>query len=115
MHWLTTGRKPYPAGGKEERRMHPKTIDASPGVLLQFLNWVNERPRNYHETMNAWRTSCPRISVWEDALIDGLVAAERLPAGRQGEVRIVLTQAGRAHLVQSLRRNLPATPEAFAS
>lgn len=75
--------------------MHPKTLDASPGVLLQFLEWVADRPRNYHETMDAWRTSCPRISVWEDALIDGLVAAEDVMQGGQSEVRVVLTQAGR--------------------
>ena len=53
--------------------MHPKTIDAAPRLLRQFLEWVAERPRTYHETMDAWRTSCPRISVWEDALHDGLV------------------------------------------
>lgn len=95
--------------------MHPKTIDAAPGVLLQFLSWVNERPRTYHDAMDTWRTSCPRLSVWEDALIDGLVAAESLSSDRQGEVRIVLTQAGRDHLGQPLRRNLPVTQAAVAS
>ena len=78
--------------------MHPKTIDAAPRLLLQFLAWVADRPRTYDETMDAWRTSCPRISVWEDALIDGLVAAEDGPDGGQGAMRVVLTPAGRSHL-----------------
>jgi hypothetical protein len=81
--------------------MHPKTLDASPGVLLQFLEWVADRPRNYGETMDAWRTSCPRISVWEDALIDRLVTAEDVIQGGQSEVRVVLTRAGRDRLFRA--------------
>jgi hypothetical protein len=42
-------------------------------IMLQFLAWVADRPRTYPETMAAWRSSCPRLSVWEDAIIDGLV------------------------------------------
>ena len=72
--------------------MHPGTVDASSGLLLQFLGWVGQRPRTYGQTMDAWRTSCPRISVWEDALIEGLVATHG--AGAQGEAMVVVTQAG---------------------
>lgn len=81
--------------------MHPKTLDASPGLLLQFLDWIDRQPRTYDETMDAWRTSCPRISVWEDALLDGLIAPWDLQAGMQGEVGIVLTEAGKAHLARA--------------
>ncbi|RAI45020.1 hypothetical protein [Rhodoplanes roseus] len=42
-------------------------------LTLQFLGWLAEHPRSYAEVMEAWRTSCPRLSIWEDALIDGLV------------------------------------------
>ena len=42
-------------------------------IMVQFLAWVADRPRDYAETMAAWRTTCPRLSVWEDAVIDGLV------------------------------------------
>ncbi|MDC7784289.1 hypothetical protein PQJ75_08060 [Rhodoplanes sp. TEM] len=48
------------------------TTPATP-LTLQFLAWLDERPRTYGEAMEAWRTSCPRLSIWEDALIDGLV------------------------------------------
>ena len=85
--------------------MHPKTIDAAPRLLRQFLEWVAERPRTYHETMDAWRTSCPRISVWEDALVDGLVAAEASAGSGQREVKIVLTPAGADHLRESRYRD----------
>ena len=68
----------------------PKQIPAS-GNLLEFLEWVAAHPRTYGETMDAWRTSCPRLPVWEDAVDFGLV--ERVSAGRKTLVQ--LTNAGR--------------------
>ena len=44
---------------------------------LQLLAWIAERPRTYPETMEAWKSSCPRLTVWEDAVADGLVEVER--------------------------------------
>ncbi len=38
-------------------------------LTMQFLEWLSERPRTYSDTMDAWRTSCPRLSIWEDALV----------------------------------------------
>lgn len=63
----------------------------------QFLAWVADRPRTYAEAMEAWRSTCPRLSIWEDALGDGLV---RLEAGRGGlsGCRVSLTARGRALL-----------------
>lgn len=98
MLWMTHPGNPYDAPSTEGPPMHPKTIDAAPRLMLAFLRWVDERPRLYAETMEAWRTSCPRISVWEDALIEGLIEAETDPGSAQGEVRIVLTETGRACL-----------------
>jgi hypothetical protein len=42
-------------------------------LTIQFLEWVAAAPRSYPEVMEAWRTSCPRLSIWEDATADGLV------------------------------------------
>jgi hypothetical protein len=64
-------------------------------LTLQFLAWIAERPRTYAETMEAWRTSCPRLSVWEDANLDGLV---RLEGGEERQTLVRLTAAGRAAL-----------------
>ena len=58
--------------------------------MRQFLMWVTERPRLYADVMEQWRSSCPRLSVWEDASIAGLVRLE----GR----RVALTPAGHAAL-----------------
>jgi hypothetical protein len=46
---------------------------AAEALTLQLLEWLSERPRTYAEVLEAWRTSCPRLSIWEDASIDGLV------------------------------------------
>jgi len=75
------------------------TPAADPAALLlrEFLAWVDAGPRVYAETMAAWRTSCPRLPVWEDATEAGLVRLD--PGGaRQGEVRVRLTEAGKAAL-----------------
>ena len=73
--------------------------DPSALLLRQFLRWVADRPRGYAETMAAWRTSCPRLQVWEDASEGGLVQLEPSgPGTRQAEARIALTAAGRAAL-----------------
>jgi hypothetical protein len=62
---------------------------ASEALTLQLLAWLAERPRTYAETMEAWRTSCPRLSIWEDAHCDELV--------RVGST-VTLTERGRAML-----------------
>jgi hypothetical protein len=66
------------------------TAALSPSTL-EFLNWVAARPRTYADVMEAWQTSCPRLSIWEDCLIDGLVERQ----GRSAESLVVLTEQGR--------------------
>jgi hypothetical protein len=46
---------------------------APEALTLQLLEWVAARPRAYDEALDVWRTSCPRLSVWEDAVIGGFV------------------------------------------
>jgi hypothetical protein len=65
-------------------------------LMLQFLDWVASRRRTYAEAMEAWRSSCPRHTVWEDAFADGLVQLEGPGPLRQSEV--ALTPRGRAVL-----------------
>ncbi|MBI3208294.1 MAG: hypothetical protein HYZ37_05250 [Candidatus Solibacter usitatus] len=45
-------------------------------LILDLLEWLQTRDRTYAEVMEAWRTSCPRFPVWEDATDSGLVAVE---------------------------------------
>jgi hypothetical protein len=60
-----------------------------------MLEWIAVRPREYAEVMEVWRTSCPRLSIWEDACIDGLIDYER------GTGRVVLSDAGKGFLVDT--------------
>lgn len=43
---------------------------ATEALRRQMLEWIAARPRAYGEIMETWRTSCPRLSIWEDACID---------------------------------------------
>jgi hypothetical protein len=57
-------------------------------LLLEFLTWVASRRRTYAEAMEAWRSSCPRHTVWEDALADGLIQFEGGDKLREYEVTL---------------------------
>jgi hypothetical protein len=61
-------------------------------LTLQLLAWVADRPRTYAETMEAWRTTCPRLTIWEDAVSDGLLLVER--SGAMRDARVLVTDAG---------------------
>jgi len=67
-------------------------------LLRQFLGWVGEAPRPYAEAMEGWRTSCPRLSIWEDALAEELVRIIPGGPGGMAAARVTLTVAGRAML-----------------
>lgn len=72
-----------------------------PGVLLNFLAWVAERPRTYADVMEAWRTSCPRLSAWEDAVQARLVYVQAGVERRHGEAAVVLSETGAAYLASA--------------
>jgi hypothetical protein len=74
----------------------------SDAPALELLDWVSRRPRTYSETIEAWRSHCPRLLVWEDALHDGLVEVS------DGRVR--LTAAGLSTLESG---KLQATPTVY--
>jgi hypothetical protein len=49
-------------------------FDAVESLVLDLLEWVANGERSYDEVMDAWRTSCPRFPVWEDATDRRLIA-----------------------------------------
>jgi hypothetical protein len=63
-------------------------------LVFDLVEWVAKEPRTYAQVMDAWRTSCPRLTVWEEAL-------ERQLLARKAE-RIVVTHAGRKLLRQRM-------------
>jgi hypothetical protein len=81
--------------------------DTVENLILDLVEWVGRKERDYQETMEAWRTSCPRLPVWEDATDRGFV--ERIFTDGRSLVRV--TQAGfeflkekRPHCYEQLRR-----------
>ena len=48
----------------------PDPVDA---LILDLLEWIGPKPRPYRDVMEAWRTSCPRLPVWEDANDRGFI------------------------------------------
>ncbi len=71
-------------------------LDVSSSTL-ELVAWVARRPRTYSEAMEAWGSHCPRLTAWEDALLDGLIRVERAGGTARGSV-VVVTARGRAAL-----------------
>lgn len=63
-------------------------------LIQDFLEWLAAGPKPYSEVMETWRTSCPRLTVWEDSVDAGLVIRE----ARQGGAFVRLTPAGAQRL-----------------
>lgn len=73
----------------------------SDALTLQFLTWIAETPRLYGVAMEAWRTSCPRLSIWEDAIGDELVRLEPVAGRPMREARVVIAPRGLARLAET--------------
>lgn len=69
-----------------------ETVDS---LILDLLEWMGPNPRPYAEVLEAWRTSCPRLPVWEDANDRGYIARHRA-LGRGALVSV--SAAGAEHL-----------------
>ena len=77
-------------------------VDAVEALIVDLLEWVATRERTYEEVMSAWRTSCPRLPVWEDANDRGLIMTEH----SQGCSIVRITPAGRT-LLDRHKRSVP--------
>jgi hypothetical protein len=64
-------------------------------LILDLLEWIGPRPRPYAEVMEAWRTSCPKLPVWEEANARGFIARIH-ETGREAIVSV--TASGREFL-----------------
>lgn len=77
----------------------PNELDA---LVLDLIEWVAKEPRTYTEVMDAWRTSCPRLTVWEDAIERGFVERSFI----DGERLVLVTELGQDFL--KAHRRVPA-------
>jgi hypothetical protein len=67
-------------------------------LVLDLVEWIARQPQLYAEVIETWRTSCPRLTVWEDAVDRGFVSREAMAGSG---VRVAVTADGarflRAH------------------
>jgi len=97
MHWTHAGVRAILASlPSREAAMHDTLLP----LTIDFLAWLKREPRTYADAMDAWRTSCPRLTVWEDAIDGGLIARKHT-AGR--DTLIELTTRGEALLAAQRR------------
>jgi hypothetical protein len=66
-------------------------VDTTDPLVLDLVEWIAREPRLYAEVIETWRTSCPRLTIWEDAVDRGYVARESV-AGTG--VRVTITAGG---------------------
>jgi D-3-phosphoglycerate dehydrogenase / 2-oxoglutarate reductase len=78
------------------------TVDA---LILDLLEWIGPEPRSYAEVMEAWRTSCPRLPVWEEANERGFLERRHEPGHG---VTVSVSALGTQHL-QIARSNSKET------
>jgi hypothetical protein len=88
---------------------HPVSL-----LTLQFLAWVDSRPRTYSEARQAWRSTCPTTCAWEDALSEGLIEFETGGERLTDCSRVVLSARGRAVLEAQAERSQPIAPAVAA-
>jgi hypothetical protein len=78
------------------------TVDT---LILDLLEWIGPNPRPYAETLEAWRTQCPLLPVWEEANERGLVVRRRAP-GRETLVSVSAAGAKLLHRQRHQRQPL---------
>ena len=69
--------------------------DTVENLILDLLQWIGPSPRAYTDVLEAWRTSCPRLPVWEEANDRGYIVRHRAP---ERGVVVSVSGAGREHL-----------------
>lgn len=75
----------------------PNSGAAPDPLVFDLVEWIAREPRPYADVIDAWRTSCPRLTVWEDAVDRGFVKRESIDGIR---TRVVVTELGRRFLRQ---------------
>jgi hypothetical protein len=76
-------------------RFREVVMQAPEALVIDLLTSLKAGPRPYDEVMEAWRTSCPRLPVWEDAIDRGFVQRERN--------LVMLTESGKGRLAAYTR------------
>jgi D-3-phosphoglycerate dehydrogenase len=81
--------------------------DPVDALILDLLEWIGPRPRPYAEVIDAWRTSCPRLPVWEEATDRGFVERRQQA---NGEALVGVTALGREFLEKRRPHRVAPSP-----
>jgi len=65
--------------------------DSTDPLVLDLVEWIAREPRLYSEVIETWRTSCPRLTIWEDAVDRGFVTRETIAGAG---ARVAVTEDG---------------------
>ncbi len=65
--------------------------DPVEALILDLLEWIGPQSRPYSEVIEVWRTSRPRLPVWEEANARGLLAHQHQFGT---EKRIAVSESG---------------------
>jgi len=79
--------------------------DPVESLILDLLEWIGSGSRPYRQVIEVWRTSCPRLPVWEEANSRGYIAHSHPP---RGVAEVAVSDAGLAHL--RANRDVPMSP-----
>jgi hypothetical protein len=60
-------------------------------LVLDLVEWIAREPRLYADVIETWRTSCPRLTIWEDAVDRGFVTRETVAGAG---LRVAITEGG---------------------
>jgi hypothetical protein len=71
--------------------------DPVDALILDLLEWIGPKGRPYHEVIDVWRTSCPRLPVWEEANERGFIEHHHSPGS---EALISVSALGAKHLAE---------------
>jgi hypothetical protein len=77
--------------------------DPMEALILDLLDWIGPEPRPYREVMEAWRTSCPRLPVWEDANERGFIERH----SHDTEAMVSVSALGASFLALNRRQPMP--------
>ena len=70
-------------------------------LILDLLGWLTSEERTYKDVMEVWRTSCPKLPIWEEANDRGLITSEHV----NGRKLIMPSALGMVFLEKSRQRS----------
>jgi hypothetical protein len=65
-------------------------------LVLDLIEWIGPTPRPYSEVLQVWRTSCPRLPIWEEANLRGFIERHHQPGH---EATVSLSASGQAYML----------------